>query len=186
MPVIRWLKCLNLPFIMPAVIRGKQGGTRALCHGRSSYRTHDSRKSADYGTVDCQIAVVCHYHKGSHQKQGIEYCLYVLHRVNVPLHQLHYHYRQRFGIESTDRMKNQCRIRTTSKNPGLRLLFIAIAFILINLWIDLLWHFVSRSRPGRRRVFRSIFPLQSMLGLIAHAVERHFPVISAIYLPLTT
>jgi hypothetical protein len=185
-PVIRWLKCLNLPFIMPAVIRGKQGGTRALCHGRSSYRTNYTLKSADYGTVDCQMAVVCHYQKGRHQQHGIEYCLYVLHRVNVPLHQLHYHYRQRFGIESTYRMKNQCRIPTTSKNPVLRLLFMAIAFILINLWIYLLWHFVSRSRPGGRQVFRSIFPLQSMLGLIAHAVERHFPVVSAIYLPLTT
>ena len=29
-PVIRWLKALNLPFLMPAVIRGKTGGTRQL------------------------------------------------------------------------------------------------------------------------------------------------------------
>jgi Transposase DDE domain len=185
-PVIRWLKGLNLPFIMPAVIRGKQGGTRALCHGRSSYRTNYTLKSTNYGTVDCQIAVVCHYQKGRHHQHGIDYCLYVLYRVNLSLHQLHYHYRQRFGIESTYRMKNQCRIPTTSKNPVLRLLFMAIAFILINLWIFLLWHFVSRPRPGGRRVFRFIFPLQSMLGFIAHAVERHFPVISAIYLPLTS
>jgi putative transposase len=114
---------------------------------------------------------------------NIDYCLYVLYRVNVSLHQLHYHYRQRFEIESTYRIKNQCRIRTTSKKPFLRLLFMAVVSILINLWIYLLWHFVSRSRPGGRRVFRSIFSLQSMLGLIAHAVERHFLVI---YLPLTS
>jgi putative transposase len=35
-PVIRWLKALNIPFIMPAIIRGKQGGTRALLKGRKS------------------------------------------------------------------------------------------------------------------------------------------------------
>jgi Transposase DDE domain len=182
-PVIRWLKALNIPFIMPAVIRGKQGGTRALCHGRVSYRTPYTLKSADYGSVDCQIHVVCHYLKGHKGQHGIHYCLYVVHRVNVALHQLHYHYRQRFGIESTDRMKNNCRIRTTTKNPVLRLLFVAIAFILLNLWIYLLWHFVSRPRPGGRQVLRAIFPLKSMLEFIAHAVERHFPVVSAIYLP---
>jgi putative transposase len=70
--------------------------------------------------------------------------------------------------------------------PLVKLLFMAIAFILINLWIYLLWHFVSHPRPGGRRVFRSIFPLQLMLGFVAHAVERHFPVVSAIYLPLTS
>ncbi|WP_242065355.1 hypothetical protein [Trichocoleus sp. FACHB-262] len=29
-PVIRWLKALQIPFPMPAVIRGKTGGTRQL------------------------------------------------------------------------------------------------------------------------------------------------------------
>lgn len=182
-PVIRWLKALNLPFLMPAVIRGKQGGTRALCHGRTSYVTPYTLRSADYGTVDCQIYVVCHYQAGRKGQHGIDYRLYVGHRLKIALHQLHYHYRQRFGIESTYRMKNQCRIRTTTKNPVLRLLFVAIAFILINLWIYLLWYFVGRARRGSRQIFRAIFPLKSMLEFIAHAVERHFPVVSAIYLP---
>jgi hypothetical protein len=184
-PVIRWLKALNLPFLMPAVIRGKQGGTQALCQGRVSYVTTYTLNSADYGTVDCQIHVLCHYLKGHRGQHGIQYCLYVAHRMNVSLHQLHDHYRQRFGIESTYRMKNSCRIRTTTKNPVLRFFFVALAFILINLWIYLLWYFISRSRPGGRHVFRTLFPLKSMLEFIAHAVERHFPVISAIYLPPT-
>jgi Transposase DDE domain len=185
-PVIRWLKGLNIPFLMPAVIRGKQGGTRALCQGRASYRTTYTLNSQDYGQVNCQMAVVCHYLKGRKGQHGIHYCLYVVYRLKVALHQLHYHYRQRFGIESTYRMKNQCRIRTTNKNPVLRLLFMAIAFILLNLWIYLLWHYISRSRPGGRQVLRSLLPLQSMLDFIAHAVERRFPAISVIYLPATT
>ncbi len=39
-PVIRWLKALDLPFVMPGVIRGKKGGTQALCKGRKSDLTH--------------------------------------------------------------------------------------------------------------------------------------------------
>jgi putative transposase len=132
------------------------------------------------------IHVICHYLKGHKGQHGIHYCLYVVHRIAVSLHQLHYHYRQQFGIESTYRMKNNCRIRTTSKNPAFRFLVVMIAFILLNLWIYLLWYFVSRPRPGVRQVLRALFPLKSMLEFIAHAVERHFPVVSAIYLPATS
>ena len=50
-PVIRWLKALNIPFIMPAVIRGKQGGTRALLKGRRTYITPYCLKSTTYNEV---------------------------------------------------------------------------------------------------------------------------------------
>jgi hypothetical protein len=43
-------------------------------------------------------------------------------------------------------IKNHCRIRTTTKNPVVRLLFVALAFILVNLWVYLLWVYVSISR----------------------------------------
>ncbi|MEL6128592.1 MAG: transposase, partial [Cyanobacteria bacterium J06628_4] len=36
-PIIRWLQALDIPFLMPAIIRGKTGGTRQLLKGRTSY-----------------------------------------------------------------------------------------------------------------------------------------------------
>jgi putative transposase len=74
------------------------------------------------------------------------------------------------------------RIRTTSKNPVTRL-FVALAFILVNLWVYLLWFFVSRTQPGGRVVYRELFSLRTMLEFLSQAVERHFPVITAIYCP---
>ncbi len=41
--------------------------------------------------------------------------------------QVHRHYRDRFGIETSYRLKNQARICSTTKNPVLRLLYIALA-----------------------------------------------------------
>lgn len=38
-PVIRWLHALNIPFEMPVIIRGKQGGTRQLLQTNTSYKT---------------------------------------------------------------------------------------------------------------------------------------------------
>jgi hypothetical protein len=182
-PVIRWLKALNIPFLMPAVIRGKTGGTRALLVGRKSYFTSYTLKSLTYGSITLRMAVVCGYLKGFKQQHGIRYALYVLHRVKVALPQIHAFYRERFGIETSYRLKNQGRIRTTTKNPMLRLLFVALAFILVNLWIYLLWYFVSRPRPGGRVVYQQVFPLKTMLDFLAHAVERRFPPITAIFLP---
>jgi hypothetical protein len=182
-PVIRWLKALNLPFLMPAVIRGKTGGTRQLLVGRKSYATHYTFTSATYGSVTCQMRVICTYYKGFKGKHGIQYTLYVVHRVTVALNQLHQHYKERFGIETSYRLKNHCRIRTTSKNPVVRLLFVALAFILVNLWVYLLWFFVSQTQRGGRVIYREVFSLKTMLEFLAYAVERHFPPITAIYLP---
>jgi putative transposase len=104
-PVIRWLKALNIPFLMPAVIRGKTGGTRQLLVGRKSYATRYTLSSAQYGSVTCQMRVICTYYKGFKGKHGIQYALYVVHRVNVALNQLHQHYKDRFGIETSYRIK---------------------------------------------------------------------------------
>ena len=182
-PVIRWLKALNLPFLMPAVIRGKTGGTRQLLVGRTSYATHYTLNSPHYGSVSCQMRVVCTYYKGFKGKHGIQYTLYVVHQVNIALHQLHHHYKDRFGIETSYRLKNHCRIRTTTKNPVTRFLFVALAFLLVNLQVYLLWHFVSQTQRGGRVVYRERFSLKTMLEFLCHAVERHFPPITAIYLP---
>ena len=125
---------------------GQKRGTRALCKGRKSYHTHYTLKSGEYGKVECQISVVCCYHKGKSGKHGIRYVLFVSYRLKVAPHQMARHYRDRFGIETSYRIKNQCRIRTTTKQPGVRLLFMGLAFVLVNLWVWLLWTKLSRSR----------------------------------------
>ncbi len=37
--IIRYLQSIKQPTVLACPIRGKQGGTRALCRGRKSYRT---------------------------------------------------------------------------------------------------------------------------------------------------
>ncbi|MGF1569376.1 MAG: ISH3 family transposase, partial [Nodosilinea sp.] len=73
--VIRGLIALTLPFIMPAVVRGKTGGTRALCHGRRSDQTDYTLSSAAQGSVTCPMVVICRYRNGAHGKHGIQYLL---------------------------------------------------------------------------------------------------------------
>lgn len=132
-PVIRWLQALDVPVVMPVIIRGKQGGTRQLLQGGRSHKTRYTMKSHEYGEVTFDVWVVCIYHNGRHGKHGRTYCAYVVHQVTLGLRALYQDYRHRFGIESTYRLKNTCRIKTAMKNPVVRLLFVGIAFLLIDL-----------------------------------------------------
>ena len=62
-PVLRWLQAQRLPAIIAAPIRGKQGGTRALCRGSASYRTTHTFRSADQGELTVPVAVVRTFHR---------------------------------------------------------------------------------------------------------------------------
>ena len=44
-------------------------------------------------------------------------------------------YRTRFGIETSYRQRRQARIYTCTRNPHLRLVFVAISLLLRNLWV---------------------------------------------------
>ena len=79
-----------------------------------------------------EIGIVCRYRKEKRKKKGIEYLVYVVYKIKTNLSHIRQNYRQRFGIESSYRLKNSCRIRTTMKKPTIRLLFIGISFILLN------------------------------------------------------
>ena len=66
--------------------------------------------------------------------------------------------------------------------PNLRLLFVGISFLLVNIWINLLWRKISQPRRGGRLIFRDIFNLKQMLEFLRQAVDRIYQVREAIYL----
>jgi putative transposase len=181
--IIRWLQTLDIPFIMPAVRRGKKGGIKQFMKGRKSYKTKYkmSKNKEDY--VDCSLAIICKYKKGKRKQKGREYYVYVTHKIKTNLQHIHKCYRERFGIESSYRMKNMCRIRTTSKKPTWRLLFVGISFLLINIWVNILWLKVSKPRKGGRLIYNHLFSLKQMLSFLNLVVERIFQVERNVYIP---
>ncbi|MBL1209112.1 hypothetical protein [Geminocystis sp. GBBB08] len=104
-------------------------------------------------------------------------------KIKINIEQIHSCYRKRFGIESSYRMKNICRIRTTTKKPVWRLLFVGISFLLVNIWVKILWKKVSKPRKGGRLVYNKIFSLKQMLSFLNHSIERIFQVETNIYIP---
>jgi len=187
--VIRWLKALKIPFIMPAVKTGKikktgeTGGIKQFLKGKKSYKTTYTMKKSEEDSVTFNLWIVCKYKKGKRKQHGLEYFAYVVEQVKIGLDYIYTDYRLRFGIESSYRIKNICRIKTTNKKPVLRLLFIGISFILVNIWVNLLWRKVSLPRRGGRLIYREIFTFPQMLSFLRQAVDRLYKVVDTIHLP---
>ncbi|MGK7949517.1 MAG: hypothetical protein AB4368_12135, partial [Xenococcaceae cyanobacterium] len=119
--------------------------------------------------VTFPLYIVTKYRRGKRGKHGIEYLPYVVYKVEISLDSIYQNYRQRFGIEregrwgfpslsnhaveTSYRLKNFCRIRTTTKNPIIRLLYLGISFLMVNIWIYILWSKISKPRRGGRLVY---------------------------------
>jgi len=132
-----------LPFIMPAVKRGKKPppaggptGTYALAETKQGQWTTSTLKSAKEGHVAFDLAAVCHNtrgQRGRHQREALLYATWGL--KPRALRWIREAYRRRFGMESSYRQLHQARMRTSSRKPALRLLFIGVALVLRHVWV---------------------------------------------------
>jgi putative transposase len=172
--------------IIPVVIRGKQGGTRALLHGCRSYHTTYTMRSAKYGKATFPVGVVRKYSKGRYGRQGVEWFAYVLlGPIRSPLPQIYEDYRLRFGIESTYRLMNKVRARTSSRSPGLRLLLVGVALTLVNIWVFLKWAYLGQPRRGGRQVLAHLFPLSMFKQFLLEALKDIYGAVRVVSLPKT-
>lgn len=140
--VVRYLQAARYPFLMPAFARGRKpktprpGSLHALrARKKSGWGRYSwTNKSGRRATV--QIAVVCKNYAGSRKRRGRRTQLYAYWGIEPRSFQWVYEtYRKRFGIETSYRQMNEVRIRTCSRSPLLRLLFVGLALILRNVWV---------------------------------------------------
>jgi len=80
-------------------------------------------------------------------------------------------YRLRFGIESSYRQLNQARIRTCTRDPLVRLLFVGIALILRNVWVWLHLLVLSTPQRGGRQLRLDKLRFRTLLLWLVHLAE---------------
>jgi len=158
--VVAYLKQQPFASIIALTIRGKQNGTRALLQGRRSYQTTYTRASAQYGEQTFTVVVVCKYSQGRYGRQGLcRFAYLVIGDVQMAPLQLFQLYRRRFGIETSYRLMNTMRARTSSTSVSLRLFYVGLALLLLNLWSYVKYHFLFVSKAGPRQVLHHLLPL---------------------------
>ena len=102
--------------------------------------------------LNLKIAIAVRYAKGKREKHGVENLGYVVNLVPRCPRRIHETYRSQFAIESSYRMRNKVKPRTSTRNPIIRYLFAMISFILRILWMAVLWTRFSPVKPGPRTI----------------------------------
>lgn len=140
-PVIAYLQQENLPFLMPVMFRGRRPannratGLHAIRQRPAGWYEHTLKDRQRQG-VTFQVCVA--YRSFQRRKKSTrEYkkLLFAAWRVTGSPTWVREQYRLRFGIETSYRQLRQARIHTCTRNPHLRLVFIAVALLLRNFWV---------------------------------------------------
>jgi len=178
--VIRYLQASRRPFLMPLPRRGRKAdhpkgasGTQALAGWKKSGWGRYTLTDAHKQRATVSVCVKCRNRRGERGRHGREALLYAYGGGLQPSSYgwVQQTYRSRFAIETSYRQLHQARIRTCTRDPLLRLLYVGIALVLRNVWVWLHWEVLARPRRGGRRVDLSRLRLRQMLLWLQHVAE---------------
>jgi len=182
-----YLQQSGTPALIACTIRGRTGGTRALCQGNKSYRTtHTFRNATEKKEFTADIAVCRVFFtakRTGRMKRRAGWLLFILINLDLTPHQARRSYRRRFGVETSYRCAGQVRAWTTSKNPALRFVLIGLSFFLLNVWLHLRWLYTQVPRPGRRQLDTRRFSLTRFARFIVRAIEQRYGCVHEIVAP---
>jgi hypothetical protein len=175
-PIVNYLTDQRQPAIIANPIRGKQGGTRALCRGRSSYLTSYTFTDGTQVTLAMKASLVPDK-TGKLRRKWLAFIVILLDWSPEKVYQ---EYRRRFGVECSYRLLRRVRATTTSRNPALRFFLLGLGLILTNAWAFLRWEFARLLAPGPRRVDEARFRLHRFSKLLIRSIEKLYGTIAAI------
>ncbi|MGH7702152.1 MAG: transposase [Gemmatimonadales bacterium] len=182
--VLRYLQAARCPFRMPVPAKGRQADHPK---GPSNTRLFHLRKRSGWGRhtlpnatgqkATIQIGGRCRNYRGQWKRHGRQALVYGYWGLSPSSWRwVAETYRRRFAIETTYRQLHQARIRTCTRDPLLRLLYVGIALLLRNVWVWLHWEVLSQPRRGGRTVDLNQLVFRKMLVGLQHLAEALFGV----------
>jgi hypothetical protein len=187
--VVRYLQTARYPFVMPVVCHGlspkRAGGPTGSYvfrmwkkSGWSTYTLADAKKR----TATVLICVKCRNYRGQWKRHGRQPLIYAYWGYRPPSPDSVFEtYRLRFGIETSYRQMHEGRIRTTTRRPDVRLLYVGIALVLRNLWVWLHYMVLAMPRRGGRVILLERLRWETLLLWLLHVVEAALGVADATY-----
>ncbi|MGW8256631.1 MAG: transposase [Thermoguttaceae bacterium] len=175
----------KLPFLMPVKLSGrrpkkgrKATGLRAIRRQPAGWYSHTMRSGKQQVTFSVCVGYRRYRKDGKQRSQKL---LFAAWRVHGSPTEVRERYRKRFGIETSYRQRRQGRIYTCTRNPYVRLFFIAVAFILRNVWV---WIHQMRLAEGwgdSMTLHLKLLRFKRMLHWIAHEIENLYSNGSTLY-----
>jgi putative transposase len=178
------------PFTSIVALPKRGGRLRALLHGRQGSRASYTMSSADEGELTFPLWIAVRSAMGQRGRQGQEYLPFAVvgqPHCELTVRQVAEEYRERLGIEASYRLMHQGLARTTSRDPGLRLLLVTIGLLLTNLWVWLKAVLLAHTRRGERALARvwleQEFRLDGFRDLLIEAIRARYQVHTALRYP---
>jgi hypothetical protein len=182
--VVRYLQAARVPFLMPVVCHGRSAKQTGGPTGSYAFRAWKTSGWSTYTLADAKgrtatvsIGVKCRNYRGQWKRHGRRALIYAYwgYRPSSP-DSVFATYRLRFGIESSYRQMHEGRIRTTTRRPEVRLLYVGIALVLRNLWVWLHYTVLAMPRRGGRVILLERLRWETLLLWLLHVVEETFGV----------
>lgn len=174
--IVNYLTAQKQPAIIANPIRGKKGGTRALCRGRSSYKTLYTFSDGTQALLAMKASLVPD-RSGKRRRKWLSFIVILL---DWSVDKIYNRYRRRFGVECSYRLLRRVRATTTSRNPVFRFFLLSIGLILVNAWVFLRWEFARLMARGPRRVEEARFRFHRFCRFLVRTIENLYGTISAI------
>jgi hypothetical protein len=182
-PVVAFLQREKLPFVMPVVIRGrtpKKGKKKKVTSGlrwikkqKAGWYSHTLKNGKQQATLKVCLSYRTHRNRkdGKRVQNKLLFAAWGVSGSPVQIREL---YRKRFGIEASYRQLRQARIYTCTRCPHLRLVFIAIALLLRNIWVWIHDTMLTEGTGPSRTLHLERLRFKRMLDWIARLVVSLF------------
>jgi putative transposase len=175
-PVVELLQRRQVPLLMPAMFRGRKPKKKCPLTGLhwikrqpAGWYQHILKNAQQH--VPIKICVAYRTHKNRKDgKRRQQKLLFGAWRVSGTPTDIRNRYRKRFGIESSYRQMRQAKIYTCTRDPHLRLVFVAIALLLRNLWVWIHETILAEGRGAALTLRLEMLRFKRMLEWIAVAV----------------
>ncbi len=179
--VLRALQAGRRPFLMPLPLRGRKldhpkgpSGSRVFAAWKRSGWSRYTLTDAQGRKATVGVCVKCRNLRGERGRHGRQALVYAYGGGLKPgsYAWVKETYRRRFAIETTYRQLGQARIRTCTRDPLLRLLYVAVALLLRNVWVWLHWQVLAERKRGGRRVDTNRMTFRTLLLWLQHWAEQ--------------
>jgi hypothetical protein len=175
-PVVEFLQSRELPFLMPVVFRGRRPGKGRPLTGlrrirRQAAGWHPHTMKSGKRQVALRVCVAYRTHKHRKDRRRVQQkLLFAAWRVCGSPTEIRERYRRRFGIESSYRQMRQAKVSTCTRNPHLRLVFVAVALLLRNLWVWIHETLLAEGRGDSLTLHLEKLRFKRLLDWVAWAV----------------
>jgi putative transposase len=182
--VLSYLKRAKIGYVVPIILRGRKKadphapltGMRLLLKNNNGYyrRTitgKDGKRKKARLTITVCVASKDYLHEKTGKKRRKK-LLFAVSKVRRTWREIRELYRKRFSIETTYRQMNEARIKTCTRDPRLRLLFVAVALVLRNVWVWIHFRLAKSKYSDEPELFLELLRFKEMLLWITQVVQQ--------------